>query len=245
MELLKNGINFRSLGVIENSSIKIKSGFIYRSGELTKLTLEEALFLKSNLHIQHYLDLRSVKEIQKTGSPENILNAGIQWKTFSFNVYDDSHINILSPGASEYSRYYLEILYTGSKTIVNFLNFVASNECSNFIFGCYAGKDRTGVMAVILLEILGYSINEIAYDYALSVRYLLRQVDFFSEKWKKKNITKEEYLIRLKTQEETIYLLYEYLNEYYGGFVNFLKKIGVEQTVISAIRQKYSNNKQS
>ena len=39
MELLKNGISFRPLGVIENCPTKIKSGLIYRSGELTKLTI--------------------------------------------------------------------------------------------------------------------------------------------------------------------------------------------------------------
>lgn len=42
------------------------------------------------------------------------------------------------------------------------------------VFHCHAGKDRTGVVAAILLEALGVDRRDILDDYELTARYRLR-----------------------------------------------------------------------
>jgi protein-tyrosine phosphatase len=42
------------------------------------------------------------------------------------------------------------------------------------VFHCHAGKDRTGMVAALLLETLGVERNEILDDYELTARYRLR-----------------------------------------------------------------------
>jgi protein-tyrosine phosphatase len=42
------------------------------------------------------------------------------------------------------------------------------------VFHCHAGKDRTGVVAAVLLEALGVDRHDILDDYELTARYRLR-----------------------------------------------------------------------
>jgi hypothetical protein len=63
---------------------------------------------------------------------------------------------------------YLEMLDQGAEAIVTALTTMADAERLPLVFHCSAGKDRTGVLAAIVLSVLGVSDDDIAADYALS-----------------------------------------------------------------------------
>jgi hypothetical protein len=52
--------------------------------------------------------------------------------------------------------------------------FIAAPE-GGVVFHCHAGKDRTGTIAALLLDLVGVAHDQIAEDYALSQHYLPTQ----------------------------------------------------------------------
>src|SRR5262249_48896723 len=49
------------------------------------------------------------------------------------------------------------------------------------VFHCAAGKDRTGIVACVVLGLLGVSDDEIVADYALSGPAMARMIEWFEE----------------------------------------------------------------
>ena len=65
---------------------------------------------------------------------------------------------------------YLEMLHEGAAAFCGAVEAVASADRLPAVFHCSAGKDRTGVLAALLLSTLGVSDDDIAADYHLSAR---------------------------------------------------------------------------
>jgi protein-tyrosine phosphatase len=65
---------------------------------------------------------------------------------------------------------YITMLSDAGHEIRGAVEVVADPESGPVIFHCAAGKDRTGVLAALLLGLLGVSENVIIEDYALTAR---------------------------------------------------------------------------
>lgn len=63
---------------------------------------------------------------------------------------------------------YLDYLNFGSELFVTALKLLADESTHPALFHCTAGKDRTGVIAAFVLDILGVDHETIVEDYALS-----------------------------------------------------------------------------
>ena len=127
------------------------------------------------------------------------------------------------------------------------LTLAAENEGA-MLYHCTTGKDRTGVMTCYLLSIAGVSREDIAADYCVSQVFLepvFRKMrsgemrmgpppgggdgeqsappmgdDFF------------------QTPASAMLTLIDYLTERYGGVVEYLRFIGVPESVMDRIREK-------
>lgn len=63
---------------------------------------------------------------------------------------------------------YLEMLVEGAPAIADALRIIAVPSATPVVFHCSLGKDRTGLLAAVLLSLLGVHDEAIAEDYALS-----------------------------------------------------------------------------
>lgn len=63
---------------------------------------------------------------------------------------------------------YLEMLDEGATAIAGAVEILAARDRLPAVFHCSAGKDRTGVLAAVVLAVLGVSDHQIAADYHLS-----------------------------------------------------------------------------
>jgi protein-tyrosine phosphatase len=57
------------------------------------------------------------------------------------------------------------------KGIADVLSLLAEPDSLPAVFHCYAGKDRTGVLAAVVLGLLGVSEEDIVQDYVLTNNY--------------------------------------------------------------------------
>ncbi|KAJ7228313.1 protein-tyrosine phosphatase-like protein [Mycena pura] len=158
-------INVRDLGHLPSHlypNLVTKPRLLYRSAELSGITEEGKIQLRE-LGISQVFDLRSDTEIEKYNTPlPNMEGVAI------------SHVPVFQK--EDYSpemmakRYqlYSQILDHGGHSFGAILRHLRDRPDEGCIFHCTAGKDRTGVIAAILLKLAGVDDEAICADYALT-----------------------------------------------------------------------------
>jgi hypothetical protein len=75
--------------------------------------------------------------------------------------------NLPAP-AGDLSERYLWYLEVGRKPLVDALDLLGEPDSYPLVFHCAAGKDRTGVLAALVLDILGVDPGVIVADYVIA-----------------------------------------------------------------------------
>ncbi len=108
---------------------------------------------------------------------------------------------------------------------------IADNADSGFAFQCRSGKDRTGLVAAILLAIAGVCDETICADYALSSSFLKSpEPDAVDPK-------QPGYYLK-GCAPETMALTLGFLKEEYSSVEGYLRQLGVSVLQIQRIREK-------
>lgn len=104
------------------------------------------------------------------------------------------------------------------------------------LFNCTAGKDRTGVVAMLLLKLAGVPEEVIVTDYAASYQNVKKEMDrnMFMMKLMRINIP----LCLLFSESENMITTLSYFKENYGTIENYLSDIGLTENEIDALRNK-------
>jgi protein-tyrosine phosphatase len=110
------------------------------------------------------------------------------------------------------------------------LEVIADAAREPLLFHCVAGKDRTGLIAALLLALADVEPDAIAADYAASTghlaeAYLLRYP----------NLDRAEIFEALRCPEEGVRNMLAYL-EQYGGAAGYLRAIGLSDARIARLR---------
>ena len=168
------GTNFRELGGYEADEGKhVKWGQIWRGIPTCKLTGEADRAKLDALGLRLILDLRSVEEAKK--EPDYVPD-GARLVQICGLCAEDGHEIAFAPGdidrlmASAPEGYDVpRVLYrrmlTGNKALKELFRALEAGE-TPILFHCSAGKDRTGVAAMLILLALGASDETICADYA-------------------------------------------------------------------------------
>lgn len=89
-------------------------------------------------------------------------------------------------------------------------------------FGCYFGKDRTGIASFLLSLRYGLPIERAVDDYCESGTQLRRHIDGVPDHWTKRGLTREQYADRLQCRPETILGLHDHVRSRYGSVQDYL-----------------------
>jgi protein-tyrosine phosphatase len=170
----KGVANFRDIGGYSTGGgHKIKSGVIFRSGELSGLTSPDQEKL-AGMNIRYEIDLRT--EVERAANPSNWgkkvpqlvwisvmqSDATVQATTRQFSDVKDAEgaknrmaqttANLAIDGASNIGRVLGELAKANGPALIH----------------CSAGKDRTGVTVAILMTLLGASRGDVYHEYLRS-----------------------------------------------------------------------------
>ena len=170
----EGGHNFRELGGYEADEGKhIKWGQIYRGIPTWKLTSEADRKLLDSLGLRLILDLRSEAEAAETPDyvPDGARLVRIcglcleNGKEVDFSPEDREN---LLKGMPDEGRRMADAMYErmlfGNKAYKELFRALEAGE-TPVLFHCSAGKDRTGVAAILILLALGASDKTIAEDF--------------------------------------------------------------------------------
>ena len=98
---------------------------------------------------------------------------------------------------------------------------------------CTQGKDRTGLVVILLLLLLEIPLQVISADYVASERYLFLDKEARTKELKAMGLT-EEFT---NCPETFVTEMYDHITKKYGSFRGYLHVIGVSQDMQDKIKQ--------
>ncbi|MFD6274567.1 tyrosine-protein phosphatase [Streptomyces sp. NPDC060209] len=159
--------NFRDLGGNRSADGRsVRRGLLYRSDSLAKLEGRDwDRFLA--LGVRTVIDLRYPWEIAARGRVPvseqfTYLNLSIEHRPYDQAVIDPG----LDPWRYLADRY-AEVAEDGAAELRQALETVAGST-GPLVFHCASGKDRTGLLAALVLSLLGVDEDGVAEDFALT-----------------------------------------------------------------------------
>ncbi|GAB3225981.1 tyrosine-protein phosphatase [Glycomyces halotolerans] len=217
--------NLRDIGGLKGAGgKKVKTGQVFRSDNFGNATEADLDYIVNDLGVRHVIDLRRPNELEKTGRfPER---DGVTFHHFEMLhiAWESVEMEIPSDAPEEDVVRFLAHRYTGMmeagyKSVRDSLEVIALGE--PVIFHCMAGKDRTGIVAAVLLALLGVAPEDIAADYELSNIGLARW-----RAWRDANLGAPERDRGLGTPAEAMLKTIAEMNERFGSLTSYARSAG-------------------
>ncbi|MGM0126296.1 protein-tyrosine phosphatase [Enterococcus sp. AZ194] len=237
---IKNGKNFRDIGGYSGIDGKtVKVGKVIRSGDLTQLSNEDKMKL-NQINIRHIIDLRS--ENEKDENPDRI-PPGSQYH--SYPIFDFTNQKKINPG--EFISLYDELIFDqhAQATYYKIFKCLIEQGASDnaLLYHCLGGKDRTGVVTILLLSILGVSESDILSDFLLTNEATKEFIESFMKDLEQSDVGELEMAQRLdeiSVKEEYYYRAIDNMKSLAGNVDNYiLENIGLTEEEISKLRELY------
>lgn len=234
--LLETALNVRDLGGYPTQSgRKTRRGVFFRSDSLHRISQADQEKLLG-LGVHTVIDLRSEFEIQGVShalaSAPNVNYINIPLFTVP-TTKSRTDPSMMVP--TTLATLYRGMLDAMGDSIRAIFEQMAMVENTPLVFHCTAGKDRTGVVAALLLDLAGVPPVIIADDYARTAEYIRPLI---SEMLKQvpPMLTREQYEPLLGA--EPIYMLdtLAYLTNQHGGSEAYLRSIGLADAKIKQLR---------
>ncbi|EMF00175.1 tyrosine-protein phosphatase [Streptomyces mobaraensis NBRC 13819 = DSM 40847] len=168
--------NFRDLGGYPTrDGAAVRWGRLYRSDSLGKLAGADLdRFLE--LGVGTVIDLRYPWEIEAAGrAPEH---PSYTWHNLSVEhrPYDQAALGPDVAAGPYLAERYLEVAHDGAAELRRALDVIAEPGEGAVVFHCASGKDRTGLLAALVLILLGVEEDDAVEDFTLTGRATARLV---------------------------------------------------------------------
>ena len=207
-----------------------RSRALIRSDHLGHLT-EPGREALSAYGVTTIIDLRSPSELIRSPNP---FAAGDTAEYIHIALIDDANMNNIGEAGDMLQRY-LHIVEKRPQAFRDIFDAMAETE-GTVLFHCFAGKDRTGLVAAMLLALAGVSDDGIAADYAATDEQLARQYEVWIAEApaEKRDVFRAE----LQCPPDRILGVLEYLEQRWGGVEGYLEASGVTPANIDRLSSK-------
>lgn len=119
------------------------------------------------------------------------------------------------------------------ENICKALKAVANAPEGAVFYHCFLGKDRTGILSMLLLTIAGVSEDDIVADYQLTYTYLENYIHTHADSLWDTNAEMHYSL------PQTMRALISYVKEKYGSIAEYIKLTGISDEEIEKIRRRF------
>ncbi|MEM7543692.1 MAG: tyrosine-protein phosphatase [Pseudomonadota bacterium] len=217
--------NVRDLGGLSTGTGRlIKQGLIIRSDGLGRLTGADLERVR-NMQLGSVVDFRFASERQN--NPDRLPTP--QPRTHLISFIPDGSIELfrktnegdLTPENAHLMmcQNYAGIAKNHAPLLREFLDLISDAENLPCLFHCTSGKDRTGVMAALLLRLLGVPMEDIVEDYVLSNR-LHQPVDIF-----RPTARAETVAVVMSAHADFIHAFFTGIEQAYTSFETFAAEV--------------------
>ncbi len=238
--------NARDLSEIPSSFGMIKPKRIIRSSRLDKMKADKRNSFLEKYDVKTIIDLRTNVEVLEG----NGINYGPNIKYYHIPILDHAfwgitHEKKMSKVMKRESKslskdfdttkymvsMYENMLYNeySISKIKEVFEIFINNENGTILFHCSAGKDRTGVLALLILTILGACEDDIVNDYIISnkfnIGYNLKRKIGLQILLPGPNKFKALLIAMMTAKKEYIMGLIDSVKNKYGSVINYIKQV--------------------
>lgn len=185
---LEGMFNLRDLGGYTTvDGRRTRTGRIFRADSLAHLT-ETDLAHVTALSLSLVCDLRRPEEVEKL---PNRLPPGVRYDhnpmVLDINVMGDFRLPDYDWDSFRLETLYMQMLDHSGATFRRVFAHLADATAYPFLFHCAAGKDRTGMVAALLLRTAGVDDAIVVNDFALSEAHIQPKLPEFRARMQERN----------------------------------------------------------
>ncbi|MEG0366235.1 MAG: tyrosine-protein phosphatase [Coprobacillus sp.] len=242
--------NFRELGNIKNKNNKvIKEQLLLRSGQLNRLSEHDSNILKTKYNLETVVDMRTQEEINNDPDVEidGVNNIHLDFLKTSLKVAPSLKDMVAHKDADPIKHMkgiYHDLIVQNQcqSCFVSFIDILL-NAQGAVLWHCFAGKDRTGLSAALILYLLDVDYEEIKKDYLLTNVMRKEENDNILAFLKQEGLDDEDLAkveIMLGVKEEFLDYAIEVIIEEFDSVDNYVENIlGINKEMKVKLQNKY------
>lgn len=229
---LEGACNVRDLGGYQTKEGReIQWGRFYRGDGQHKLTEhDQELLLGRGIHT--VIDLRHAQEV-----------------SVAKDAFADSdkvayhNVDLLNPATTNQPQVnslgdlYVSMLDNSQDAFLRIFEILANPSDEAVLFHCTAGKDRTGMVAALLLDLAGVPHTTIIEDYAMTAECLLPIMDELRA-GRPEGMPADLYERLLGCDPSNMEMMLQHLHAAFGGSERYLAAIGLSEEKVQVLKQK-------
>lgn len=229
---LEGACNVRDLGGYQTKEGReIQWGRLYRGDGQHKLTeRDQELLLGRRIHT--VIDLRHAQEVSVAkdafADSDNVAYHNV-------DLLNPATTN--RPQVNSLGDLYVSMLDNSQDAFLRIFEILANPSDEAVLFHCTAGKDRTGMVAALLLDLAGVPHTTIIEDYAMTAECLLPIMDELRAA-RPEGMPADLYERLLGCDPSNMEMMLQHLHAVYGGSGRYLATIGLPEEKVQALRQK-------
>ena len=232
--------NFRTVGPYKlRAGGTFRPSMVYRSGALELMTEDDADWLTDEIGLRTILDLRHPEEAASRGGKHALHDRVVENSIFRADENQQDFIaelnGLYGPGISP--GRYMHYLEVGGDQMTKAFSMFGDEANYPFLIHCTAGKDRTGVLVAMIMDVLGASEADIAHEYGLSDLSIDRLIAYLRSNGRQLEGTDAEIRARLATPPEKMAGFIELLHAKHGSSEDFFLSMGVPEATITSVRR--------
>lgn len=230
---LKNVINCRDLGGFPCADGRVTQfGRFLRCG-VPKTPEQDEIVTLMQYGVSTVIDLRGNWESETYPSVFKFLD-GVDYHHVSLF---EANVAVSQNSTLTIAESYQHAVEDYKDSYRKVLEIIADAKDGCVLFNCYFGKDRTGILAAVLLSLAGVAYEDIIADYQVSYTYILpfiqrARATHDESMWE----TNDE---NFKSDADTLASLINYMNKKYGSVEGYVKSAGVSDETIEKIRRRF------
>lgn len=234
---LVNAYNVRDLGGYSTSIGRFTKGHTFvRADDPCNLEEEDINFLL-DYGIKAIVDLRSEEELQRSPNPF-ATNRHVDYINIPLmidSIDDVTKISSLNP-TGFLTSFYIDIIKKAKNSIKKIFTFYGEHADGGVMYHCAAGKDRTGIISMLLLGLVGVDKYDIISNYEITYTNLRRNPNFMN------NLDNYNVPMDLMySKDNYIEPLIDYIIEEYGDFHSYLLSCGILEENLCKIKTMLTN----
>jgi protein tyrosine/serine phosphatase len=230
--------NIRDMGGLSvTGGGRTRFGRLLRSGTLQELTVDDVAYLVDVVGVRTVVDLRLGEEAEREGSALSDLSA-VRYLSLPLRSAGHVRADTVADASLDIVGHYLAFLEASAENIVTAVRTFADDVNLPAVFHCAAGKDRTGVLAAVVLDAIGVTRESIVADYTLTAQRL-RQIDARLgrlETYREMLAVARGVRGASSADEESMAGFLGQLDAQYGGGACYLRTHGVSDGTLAALR---------
>ncbi|MDD5190234.1 MAG: tyrosine-protein phosphatase [Dehalococcoidales bacterium] len=235
-------LNFRDLGGYKTRSGKMVAWRrLFRSAEMYHMTIKDMKFLEEEIGIHSIIDLRNYN-LEFIGPINKI---GVKYYSVPLFIFPVSQevrpikeIDLYKSFTNSGEIYLHRIRQKEYiQKIIEALEIIAEPKNYPLVFHCNAGKDRSGIIAAIVLSILGVEDDDIIKDYAMTEPIMEEFINRWNNDPKTADVHKNLPEYQLHAYPESMALFLTTLQREYGSIRGFIKENGAEKSLFSKLEK--------